>query len=82
MTAAERAIADVLTFRRFWGDAWALRRIEIAALEMAQAAHNSARLAEERTTRIKVDPRRLEPAIDDEPDLPPIGRATFQRPPK
>lgn len=35
MTAAERAIADVLTFRRFWGDAWAFERLETAALEVA-----------------------------------------------
>lgn len=36
MTAAERAVADVLTFRRFWGDAWALERVETAALEVAR----------------------------------------------
>jgi len=47
MTAAERAIADVLTFRRLWGDAWALERIETAALEIAwerqQAPHREHR---------------------------------------
>lgn len=36
MTAAERAIADVLTFRRFWGDAWAIHRLEIAAVDIAR----------------------------------------------
>jgi len=35
LSPAERAIADVLTFRRFWGGAWALERIETAALEVA-----------------------------------------------
>jgi hypothetical protein len=34
--AAERAIADVLSFRRHWGDAWAIERIETAALEIAR----------------------------------------------
>lgn len=35
MTAAERAIADVLTFRRHWGDAWAFERLDTAAREIA-----------------------------------------------
>ncbi len=36
MTPAERAIADVLTFRRFWGDTWAFERLDTAAIEMGR----------------------------------------------
>ena len=37
MTPAERAIADVLTFRRWWGDAWAFARLEQATREAARS---------------------------------------------
>ncbi|HET9045078.1 MAG TPA: hypothetical protein VFN70_18110 [Burkholderiales bacterium] len=36
MTPEQRAIADVLTFRHWWGDAWAFARLEQATRERAQ----------------------------------------------
>lgn len=81
MTAAERAIADMLTFRRHWGDAWAFERLDTAALEIARARSLTTQAARGVSAALgHIDLQAVAEAYADEPDLPPIGRETFRRP--
>lgn len=57
MNEAERAIAEILSFRRLWGDQWALDRIQQAANEMAQRAEREQRAQIYRNARARVIPK-------------------------